>query len=77
MKQKQIGKVEGKKAKVHSFLKQCFARFSIDTIWWYLQLMSAGLSLKTSGSYHQIESIERCEKHFFKKLMHFSKRKGG
>ena len=25
---------------VHSFLKQCFARSSIDTICWYLQLMS-------------------------------------
>ena len=25
--------------KVHSFLKQCFARSSIDIIWWYLQLI--------------------------------------
>ena len=31
---------------LHSFLKQCFAQSSIDTIWWYLQLMTADNQLK-------------------------------
>ena len=34
--------------KVHSFLNQCFVRSSADTIWWYLQLISAEISLKIS-----------------------------
>ena len=35
---------------VHSFLKQCFTRSSIGTIWWYFypQLMSTEFSLKIS-----------------------------
>ena len=52
--------------KVHSFLKQCFAWSSFDTIWWYLQLMSAEVSLKISWRYHQIVSIEDRAKQCFK-----------
>ena len=37
-------------AKVHSFLKQGFARSALDTIWGYFQLMSAEVSLKVVSS---------------------------
>ena len=53
-------------AKVHSFLKQCFAQSSVDTIWWYLQLMTAEASLIISWRYHQIMSFEGLAKLCFK-----------
>ena len=34
--------------KIHLFLKQCFARFTGDTIWGYSQLMPVKVSLKIS-----------------------------
>ena len=53
-------------AKVHSFLKQCFAQSSVDTIWWYFQLMTAEASLIISWRYHQIMSFEGLAKLCFK-----------
>ena len=49
---------------MHSFIEQCFARSSIDTIWWYL-------TLKISGRYNPIVSIEDCSKCCFKKRKYF------
>ena len=49
-----------------SLLKQCFSRFSFDTIWWYFQLISAAVSLKISFKYHQVVSNEDRAKHCFK-----------
>ena len=40
---------EKKIFKVHSFLKECFARCSIGTIWWNLQLMSTEVSHGLQG----------------------------
>ena len=49
--------------KVHSYLKQCFAR-SLETIWRYFQIMSGEVSLKISLKDPQIVSrkdrVKRC-----------------
>ena len=51
---------------MHLFLKQCYDRSSIDTIWWDLYLMLAEDGLKTSLRYNQIVSIEDRGKQGFK-----------
>ena len=43
---------------VHSFFKQCFARASINTIWWYLELIFKLILADISWRYHHIVSIE-------------------
>ena len=52
--------------KVHSFLKQCFARSLVDIIWWYFQQMVKLISTDISWKYQQIVSSENCTKHSFK-----------
>ena len=51
---------------MHSLLKQCFGQSSIDTTWWYLQLMSADFQGDISWRYHHIVSVEDRAKHCFK-----------
>ena len=54
-------------AKVHSFLKHCFAQSSVDTICWYFQLSFKITSSDISSKYyHQIVSTEDRAKHCFK-----------
>ena len=48
------------------FKKLCFAWSSIDTIWWYLHLMSAEVNLRISWKYQQIVSVEYSANHHFK-----------
>ena len=49
------------------FLKQCFARSSLEPVWGYFQLMSAELSLKISWNYPQIVSIKDWTKYCSRK----------
>ena len=42
------------------------ALYSIDTIWWYLQLVSVEVSLKISWKYNQMLSIKDLTKRCFK-----------
>ena len=50
--------------KVHSYLKQCFAR-SLQTIWEYSQMMSGEVSLKISWEDPQIVSCKDRVKSYF------------
>ena len=59
-----IGKIRLKWT--YSFLKQYFARLSIDTIWGYLLLIFKLISADISWRYHQFVPIEDRTKHCFK-----------
>ena len=51
---------------MHSFLKQCCARFSIDTISWYLQLIFQLLQLTSAASITKLSQLKLVQNNVLK-----------